>query len=63
MMLFGLSTNAQSSVQINENLVLFAKIATACYAQSVKKLISELVDHTYGTDLDVGKLVYVPHGV
>lgn len=63
MMLFGLSTNAQSSVKINEGLVLFARIATAHYAQSVKKLMSELEERTYGIDLDVGNLVYVPPSV
>lgn len=63
-MLFSvLSTDALSSVQINEDLEQSARQATERYAQSVKKPMPELEDYTYGMNLDVGKLVYVSPNV
>ena len=63
-MLFSvLSTDALSSVQINEDLEQSARQATERYAQSVKKPMPELEDYTYGMNLDVGKLVYVSPSV
>ena len=63
-MLFSvLSTDAQSSVQINDDLEQSARRATEQYAQKVKKPMPELEDYAYGMDLDVGKLVYVSPSV
>ncbi|MBF8791591.1 DUF2790 domain-containing protein [Pseudomonas monteilii] len=63
MLFTALSTNAQSSVQINDDLEQAARKATERYAQSVEKPMPELEDYAYGMDLDVGKLVYVSPSV
>ncbi|MDZ4020596.1 DUF2790 domain-containing protein [Pseudomonas sichuanensis] len=63
MLFSSLTANAQSGMEINQRTERAARVATADYAQSVKKPMPELEDYTYGMNLDIGKLVYVSPSV